>query len=154
MNPPGVGEKATARISFVHSPLISLSRPPPGTSSHILLQYVPPFLTLLQGKCPRRWTKCVSHTLFRPPVEDPRTMSPKHTAYVFVKSTRTRSPTTYSEMDGERNRPITFLFRQRVSLCRSVFLMNPKHPQSPMKMRHGIGRRGGISGRPPPTRTQ
>ncbi|KAF8551986.1 hypothetical protein OG21DRAFT_1466443 [Imleria badia] len=31
MNPPAGGsEKATARISFVHSPLISLSRPPPG----------------------------------------------------------------------------------------------------------------------------
>jgi len=30
MNPPGGGEKATAKISFVHSPLISLSRPPPG----------------------------------------------------------------------------------------------------------------------------
>ena len=35
MNPQGKGENATARISFVHSPVISLSRPPPGASSPI-----------------------------------------------------------------------------------------------------------------------
>ncbi|KAG9312039.1 hypothetical protein JVU11DRAFT_7318 [Chiua virens] len=30
MNPPAGGDKPTARVSFVHSPLLSLSRPPPG----------------------------------------------------------------------------------------------------------------------------
>ena len=64
MNPPGGGEKATAKISFVHSPLISLSRPSPGMSFPIFR-----FNTTLsdmrnRGKAPDKMDEmCLTYSL-------------------------------------------------------------------------------------------
>ncbi|KAG6381909.1 hypothetical protein JVT61DRAFT_528 [Boletus reticuloceps] len=105
MNPPGGGENTTARISFVHSPLISLSRPPPGA----------PFPTcnpdtslsesdcVIQGKCLRRWTRCASHTLVRPPVEDPRSHEPK-TYSICLRKVYPHEVTDYLLGKGWRTR--------------------------------------------------